>query len=93
MASIDEGARRSVPNWGRSILIVESVQELSRKQQETVPERYIRRGEEIPTPTAISDHPFSIPIIDMAKISEGLNRDQEIEKLAQACEEWGFFQV
>lgn len=94
MASIvDDSAGRSVPNWGKSILIVESVQELSKTQQETIPERYIRRGEERPTPTAVSDHQLNIPIIDMANISEGNSREPEIKKLAQACEEWGFFQI
>lgn len=29
----------------------------------------------------------------MTKISAGIYREQEITKLARACEEWGFFQV
>lgn len=86
MASIvDNSAGRSIPNWGKSILIVESVQELSKTQQETIRERYIRRGEERPTPTAVSDHQLNIPIINMANISEGNSREPEIKKLAQAC--------
>ena len=90
MASVRESAdRRNLPKWGKSFLTVESVQELVKKKQETVPERYIRRDEENPTPTSMY-----LPIIDMAKLSEGLlQREQEIKKIAQACEEWGFFQV
>ena len=96
MASVHESAdRRNLPKWGKSFLTVESVQELVKKKQETVPERYIRRDEENPTSTSMSDHHhLNIPIIDMAKLSEGLlQREQEIKKIAQACEEWGFFQV
>ena len=95
MASVHESAdRRNLPKWGKSFLTVESVQELVNKKQETVPERYIRRDEENPTPTSMSDHQLDLPIIDMAKLSEGLlQREQEIKKIAQACEEWGFFQV
>lgn len=94
MASVYQSAHRSLPNWGKSFLTVESVQELVKKQKETVPERYITRDEEKPTPASMSDHQLDIPIIDMSKLlSEGLQREQEIKKIAQACEEWGFFQV
>lgn len=55
MASIDE-SNRSIPNWGKFVVIVESVQELAKKQQGTIPERYIRISEAIPTPTTVSDH-------------------------------------
>jgi hypothetical protein len=93
MASVYESADRSLPNWGTSLLRVQSVQELVKKPKETIPERYIRRDEERPTPTSMSDHQLDIPIIDMAKLSKGSQREQEIKKIAKACEEWGFFQV
>ena len=42
----------------------------------------------------MSDHQLDIPIINMAKLLEGLlQRKQEIKNIAKACEEWGFFQV
>eukprot|EP00253_Pinus_taeda_P025781 PITA_25781 len=93
MDSVYESTRRSLPKWGKSFIAVESVQELAKKHKETIPERYMRRDDEMPAPTSIFDHQLDIPIIDMAKLSEGLHRDQEMKKIAQACEQSGFFQV
>ena len=95
MASVYDNAQGKLPTWGKYFLTVQSVQELVKKQKETIPERYVRRElEERLTPTSMSDHQLDIPIIDMSKLlSEGLQREQEIKKIAQACEEWGFFQV
>lgn len=93
MASVYESAHKILPSWGKFCLTVESVQELAKKQKETIPERYIRRDVERPTPTSMSDHKLDIPIVDMAKLSEGLHREREMNKVAKACKEWGFFQV
>lgn len=71
--------------------MVGSIQELTKNQQETIPERYIRTYKGKPIPMTISDYQLNIPIIDMGKFSEGMHREQEIKKLAHACEEWGFF--
>jgi isopenicillin N synthase-like dioxygenase len=40
----------------------------------------------------MSDNQAPHPFVDMAKLSEGSQREQEIKKIAKACEEWGFFQ-
>eukprot|EP00253_Pinus_taeda_P012314 PITA_12314 len=93
MASVYEIQDRSLPKLGKCFLTVESVQELVKRQKETIPERYIRRDDEQPTPTSLSDHQLDVPIIDMTKLSEGHQREREIKKLAKACEDWGFFQV
>eukprot|EP01018_Ginkgo_biloba_P006700 Gb_18198 [translate_table: standard] len=92
MGSIDESA---VPmKWGNSLLKAKNVQELARKQPQSIPERYIRTDEERPKIITTLPCELSIPIIDMAKISErSLQREDEMAKIAKACEGWGFFQV
>ena len=55
---------------------------------ETVPDRYIRDGDDRPA----GDHVCAlahIPVIDVGE----LPRDDELNKLRLACQEWGFFQV
>lgn len=67
------------------------VQELA--SNHLLPERYIRSEDERPS---LSNTPpqIGIPVIDM-KLLLGENdcRPKEMEKLAMACQEWGFFQV
>jgi isopenicillin N synthase-like dioxygenase len=70
------------------------VQELSNSNNlETLPERFIRSEDERPSVTN-SPSQFGIPVIDM-QLLLGQNgcSEEEMEKLAMACEEWGFFQV
>ncbi|KAH9304702.1 hypothetical protein KI387_009106, partial [Taxus chinensis] len=90
-------AYSSLPDWGRSVIKVESVDELAKKQLHEVPERYVRSEEERPaipiTPRCQSDYQQKLPVIDMSKIAHAQYRDKEIRKIAKACEEWGFFQV
>eukprot|EP01018_Ginkgo_biloba_P006695 Gb_18191 [translate_table: standard] len=92
MGSIDE---RAVPmKWGNSILKDENVQEVEKKEPQAIPERYIRTDEERPKLSTALPYHLSIPVIDMANLSQGsLQRDEEISKITKACEEWGFFQV
>ncbi|KAH9307530.1 hypothetical protein KI387_035441, partial [Taxus chinensis] len=68
------------------------VQELGAKDPDALPQRYIR-GKQASI-TTVSNHSNSIPMIDMALLSINHEcRQQVMEKLAFACQEWGFFQV
>jgi len=67
---------------------VDDVQELHRAGLETVPERYIRDGDDRPGGDNVCALAH-IPVIDVGV----LTRDDELNKLKLACEEWGFFQV
>lgn len=78
---------------GMSIFVtVPNVQELSKKQLETLPEEYVRSEEDrpmvkSPTPDSI------IPIIDLKNLLDSNRSEEEMLKLHMACEEWGFFQL
>ncbi|KAL6839898.1 hypothetical protein ACP4OV_029708 [Aristida adscensionis] len=67
---------------------VDDVQELHRARLATVPERYIRDGDDRPDGANVSAQ-AQIPVIDVGELSG----DDELNKLRLACEEWGFFQV
>ncbi|GLJ27422.1 hypothetical protein SUGI_0538430 [Cryptomeria japonica] len=94
MISADFG---SLPNWGRSLISVEGIDELAKRKLQEVPERYVRSDEERPAMLASSFHQFdyqqNIPVIDMGKIAQAQHREEEVRKIGEACEEWGFFQV
>lgn len=67
------------------------VQELA--SNHLLPERYIRSEDERPSLSNASPQ-IGIPVIDMELLLGGNDcRPKEMEKLAMACEEWGFFQV
>jgi hypothetical protein len=68
---------------------VGDVQELHRACLTTVPERYVRDGDDRPVGAKLADH-AQIPVIDVGELHP---RDGELDKLRLACEEWGFFQV
>lgn len=85
------------PKWGKSMQ-VESVQELALNvvDPEAVPPRYIRAPEERPNSSLPVSHESAIPLIDMKKLilhPEDDQRRQEMERLSNACQEWGFFQI
>jgi len=84
------------PKWGESIQ-VESVQELALNvDPQAVPPRYIRPREERPTSSLLVSPESAIPLIDMKKLilhPEDYQRQQEMERLSNACQEWGFFQI
>ncbi|WVZ67500.1 hypothetical protein U9M48_016567 [Paspalum notatum var. saurae] len=67
---------------------VDDVQELHRMGLETVPDRYIRDGDDRPDGDNVCALAH-IPVIDVGE----LPGDDELNKLRLACEEWGFFQV
>ncbi|KAF8762500.1 hypothetical protein HU200_009470 [Digitaria exilis] len=67
---------------------VDDVQELHRTGLDTVPDRYIRDGNDRPGCGNVCDLAH-IPVIDAGELPGG----DELNKLRLACEEWGFFQV
>jgi len=89
------------PNGGKASP-VESVQELVKNHvdpnaAEAVPRRYIRPQEERPTFSLLVSSEFAIPVIDMKKVillhGQHDQRQQEMERLSNACQNWGFFQI
>jgi len=79
---------------GTSIL-VPSVQELAKKNLDTVPPRYVQPQHEEKM-VLISQEPnatLQIPVIDMQRLLSQEYGSSELDKLNLACKEWGFFQV
>ncbi|MQL71540.1 hypothetical protein Taro_003858 [Colocasia esculenta] len=77
---------------------VDDVQELRKCRPAAVPERYIRDVGERPAEAAaaassVLSSSENIPVIDMSRLVRGGEARLEMERLAAACEEWGFFQV
>ncbi|KAJ0080707.1 hypothetical protein Patl1_10269 [Pistacia atlantica] len=75
-----------------SSLPVPSVQELAKEPLTTLPPRYVRSDQDPPfTSNATSLPP--LPVIDLQKLLSGDLTDSELDKLHDACKEWGFFQL
>lgn len=72
-------------------LQVPSVLELVKEKSVMVPIRYIRSDQE-PVVLSSPDLP-EVPVIDMGMLLDGDSMDAELNKLDQACKDWGFFQV
>uniref|UniRef100_A0A0E0N7B7 Fe2OG dioxygenase domain-containing protein n=1 Tax=Oryza rufipogon TaxID=4529 RepID=A0A0E0N7B7_ORYRU len=74
---------------------VDDVQELQRRlcSATTVPERYIRDGDDRPDHAVVDDERAQerIPVIDVGELQRG--SEDELDNLRLACEQWGFFQV
>jgi len=90
-----------IPNGGK-VISVESVQELVKihvhqDAAEALLPRYIRPQEERPTVSLFASAEFSVPVIDIKKLiglqAQDDQRKQEMDRLSDACQEWGFFQV
>ncbi|KAI3456078.1 hypothetical protein Pfo_012741 [Paulownia fortunei] len=75
-----------------SSLKVPIVQELAKEKLATVPSRYVRLDHDHPIPSNLSSLP-EIPVIDMQKLLDTDLMDSELDKLHNACQEWGFFQL
>ncbi|GAV90487.1 2OG-FeII_Oxy domain-containing protein/DIOX_N domain-containing protein [Cephalotus follicularis] len=75
-------------NLGGS-LPVPCVQELAREPLSTVPPRYVRADQDSVVISNTASLP-QVPVIDMQSL---VSRDSELEKLHNACKEWGFFQL
>ncbi|TXG49816.1 hypothetical protein EZV62_025691 [Acer yangbiense] len=76
--------------WGKS-LPVHSVQEMVRKDSQSVPERYIQKHNNRPLDSEFSLDLCEIPIINFSLLANG--DEEEQRKLDIACKEWGFFQI
>lgn len=74
---------------------VDDVQELQRRlcSATTVPERYIRDGDDRPDHAVVDDERAQerIPVIDVGELQRV--SEDELDNLRLACEQWGFFQV
>lgn len=68
---------------------VDDVQELHRTGLQTVPDRYIRDGDDRPD----GDNVCAVAHIPVIDVTELQHDDVGLDKLRLACEEWGFFQV
>ncbi|XP_027361942.1 protein SRG1-like [Abrus precatorius] len=73
-------------------LLVPSVQELAKHPITKVPERYVRLNQD---PTVSVSNTISLPQIPVIDLSKLLSEDglSELQKLDNACKEWGFFQL
>lgn len=76
--------------WGKS-LPVPSVQEIVRRDSNSVPERYIREHIDRPNDANFGAHSPSLPVINFSQLAVG--DDEERRQLDLACKDWGFFQV
>uniref|UniRef100_A0A2P2IL18 Non-haem dioxygenase N-terminal domain-containing protein n=1 Tax=Rhizophora mucronata TaxID=61149 RepID=A0A2P2IL18_RHIMU len=75
-------------------LPVPCVKELAKEQLPTVPKRYVRANQDHPIALNSSSLP-QVPVIDMQKLYSHQEESFkfELEKLHQACKDWGFFQL
>ncbi|KAK7363605.1 hypothetical protein VNO77_05754 [Canavalia gladiata] len=75
---------------------MEDVQELIKTKPGVIPQRFLRDITERPTlSTPLSPSPIHVPLINFSNLIEGDTQQiqNEISKLADACHNWGFFQV
>ncbi|KAK1556384.1 hypothetical protein Q3G72_004043 [Acer saccharum] len=68
------------------------VQELAKKPFTSVPPRYVYPVQDLPIISLDSSSP-QVPVIDMQRLYSDDFMDSELQKLDQACREWGFFQL
>ncbi|KAK6929373.1 LOW QUALITY PROTEIN: Isopenicillin N synthase-like, Fe(2+) 2OG dioxygenase domain [Dillenia turbinata] len=76
--------------WGGS-LPVPSVQEMVRKDPQSVPKRYIQSDKTRPLTLKVSSISEDIPVINFSRLVKG--DEDERRKLDFACTNFGFFQV
>jgi hypothetical protein len=75
---------------GDTTILAPSVQELAKQGIQKVPEQYLQPNQDPVLVSNISSL-TQLPIINLDKLL--FEDDNELEKLDQACKEWGFFQV
>ncbi|PWA98228.1 oxoglutarate/iron-dependent dioxygenase [Artemisia annua] len=80
--------------FAQPLMSHESVQELAKEHNITIPDHYVQ---EHPEPTFVPNDCLpmpSIPIIDMNDLIMGrLNMDLHLKHLRSVCHEWGIFQL
>ncbi|PIN04395.1 Iron/ascorbate family oxidoreductase [Handroanthus impetiginosus] len=75
-----------------SSLKVPNVQEMAKGKLSSVPARYVRHDPDHPTLSDTSSLP-EIPVIDMEKLLDSATMESELQRMHNACQEWGFFQL
>ncbi|XP_065879864.1 protein SRG1-like [Euphorbia lathyris] len=82
------------PEFARpgSSLEVSFVQDLAKKSLITVPPRYLRPDQDSPILPNTDSVP-QVPVIDMGRLYSEEFMKFELEKLHNACKDWGFFQL
>ncbi|KAJ0081397.1 hypothetical protein Patl1_10288 [Pistacia atlantica] len=81
----------TLPKLGSS-LAVPCVQEIAKKPLTRVPQRYVRPDQENPF-VSNNNSVLQVPVVDMQRLLSADFMDSELDKLHQACKEWGFFQL
>ncbi|KAG8377031.1 hypothetical protein BUALT_Bualt09G0125800 [Buddleja alternifolia] len=82
-------------NWPEPVI---RVQHLSDSGIRVIPDRYVKKPSDRPTPTTVLESPateVSIPVIDMRDLYSGDDalRKKTAALIDGACRDWGFFQV
>ncbi|KAK2376037.1 protein SRG1 [Trifolium repens] len=75
---------------GDTTILAPSVQELAKQGIQKVPQQYLQPNQDPVLVSNISSL-TQLPIINLDKLL--FEDDNELEKLDQACKEWGFFQL
>ncbi|KAF8029371.1 hypothetical protein BT93_E1923 [Corymbia citriodora subsp. variegata] len=77
---------------GRSLL-VPCVRDVLKENPTAVPKRYVRDDQEPPVITDACSGLPQVPVIDLGRLVSEDRAKSELEKLHQACKDWGFFQL
>ncbi|KAK3009483.1 hypothetical protein RJ639_015444 [Escallonia herrerae] len=80
-----------VSNGDPAVEKSEFIQEIVRRNPSCIPERYHRREEDKAKYVDMSALAEDIPVLDLTLLSNG--NKEELQKLDNACKDWGFFQV
>ncbi|KAM1086696.1 hypothetical protein ACFX2B_012177 [Malus domestica] len=84
-----------VPIYPIKVGHIDDVQELRKSKPSIIPERFVRDMTERPALATPMPYSTDIPTINFSKLAKGTKDEikSEISQLANACENWGFFQV
>ncbi|KAK2972337.1 hypothetical protein RJ640_014395 [Escallonia rubra] len=80
-----------VSNGDPAVEKSEFIQEIVRMNASCIPERYLRSEEHKATDVDMSALSADIPVLDLTLLSNGSK--EELQKLDNACKDWGFFQT
>ncbi|TXG47787.1 hypothetical protein EZV62_027081 [Acer yangbiense] len=83
---------KEILSLDHTTLAVPFVQEWVKKPLTSVPPRYVHHDQDPPIISFNSSSP-QVPVIDMQRLLSEDFMDSELQKLDQACREWGFFQL
>ncbi|KAK4859030.1 hypothetical protein QYF36_025612 [Acer negundo] len=83
---------KEILSFDHATLAFPFVQELAKKPLTSVPPRYVHLDQDPPI-VSLDSSSQQVPIIDMQRLLSEDFMDSELQKLDQACREWGFFQL